>query len=148
MPTVYTTKSFNETPVDQHFGTITVPGKFTLTAALALNDTIKGPKIPKNAVLLGAKLSTIDLDTNGTPLITLTLRATDGTTPKNAFAASTVGQAGGTARMDTAGVFAGFKIPNHNYYLELLVAAAPATGVAAGDLFMFVSYTMDYPDEL
>jgi hypothetical protein len=149
MATVYTLKSFNETAVTNYEGTTTAIGKITVPAAgLVINDTFKGPRLPRFAVLVDAWLHTIDLDTHGTPLVTLTLRATDGSTPKNAFGSSTVGRAGGTARMDTAGVFAGYKIPNHNYYLELLVAAAPATTVVAGDLFMFCSYVMDIPDEL
>lgn len=123
-------------------GSQTLYDRYALAAALALNDVIRSVYIPKGAVLLDALVATPELDT-GVDAITLTLRANDGTTQKNFFAASTVGQAGGVQRADAIPGAINYEVTTEGFYLELLVAAGPGTGATSGTIEFQVTYTMN-----
>lgn len=117
--------------------------RYDLTAALIINDLIRGPYLPKGLVITDASLVCDDLDTHTTPTVTLTLRVTNGTTTKNLFVASTVAQAGGMARADVAagnGLY--YEVPAAGYWLEILAVAAPATGATTGDIDFGLEGTM------
>ena len=144
MLTTYTTALHDEGAATayRNLGSNVLYDRFSLSAAFVINDVVRSVYIPKNAVLLDAGISCDDLDTHNTPLITLTLRVNDGSTQKNFFAASTVAQAGGMQRADVAaGNAVGYEVTSAAFYLELLVAAAPATGATSGDIELFVSYS-------
>jgi len=124
----------------------------TAATVLETNDVIKVFKLPANAKLLYGRLDSEDIDSGTT--LTLTLRATDGTTTKNFIVASTVGQAGGfTDTRDAAGVgvqnaysansAVGYVMPDNeiDWRVEVL-AAAGATGAGADNLRVTVGYTM------
>lgn len=145
MATLITTEHDNGSKTAKNvLGSQTVYDRYDLAAALALNDVIRSVYIPKNAVLLDAMIVVDDLDTDATPLLTLTLRVNDLTTQKDFFVASTVGRAGGTQRASVAaGNALGYEVGNDDFFLELLVAAAPGTGAVTGDIELFVSYTID-----
>lgn len=109
---------------------------FNLSAALVINDTIDFFRIPKGARVNFVEMISDDLDSNGTPLITLNLGLKGGTGTEF-FSASTLGQAGGLARstahpLDMTG----------DDVLRAKVAAAPATGATSGKLSVNVGYTM------
>lgn len=92
------------------------------------NDTRKLFKIPRGVTLVDAFMQVGDMD-SGTALV-LTLRVTDGTITKTLIHQSTVGQAGGIARptkIATSEDAIGYTIPNHNFWLEVLVSTQ-ATG--------------------
>lgn len=120
--------------------------RFNVGTALALNDVIRSVYIPKDAILLDALIACEELDT-GVDAITLTLRANDGTTQKNFFAASTVGQAGGVQRADAIPGAIGYETTTEGFYLELLVAAGPGTGATDVDILFEVEYTMNRINE-
>lgn len=125
-------------------GPVEIYDRFTVSTALAINDVIRSAYIPKFAVILDGKIVTDDLDTNGTPLITLTYRINNGTTQRNFFSASTVGRAGGIQRADagaSATAACGFEVTASGFFLELLVPAAPATGATAVEIRFFCRYT-------
>jgi hypothetical protein len=96
------------------------------TAALALNDVIQSPVLPKGAIVLDVMVVVNDLDSNGAPAITLDVGY--GGDPDYFIAASTVGQAGGVAR--ASALTAEPLVLADNDTIDVLVKAGPATGVA------------------
>ena len=112
-------------------GQLTVnEGKYSLLAALVINDTIGLCKLPAGHVPVDFILDSDDLDTNGTPLITLSAGIVGGDTDAF-FSTNDVAKAGGIARMDA---LAGRRLAptNTERVVGLLVVAAPATGTASG----------------
>lgn len=82
-------------------------GDYTVPTGLAANDVIEMVVLPAGYVPIDAVLVAEDLDSNGSPTVTLDLGLISGTAGAadnartcgtEAFAASTVGQAGGVAR--------------------------------------------------
>lgn len=118
-------------------GVQSVTGKYSLTAALVLNDVIQMVKIPAGHQVVDVILSADDLDTNGTPLISLTVG--DGDDTARFIAASTIGRTGGVARLDQkAGLQ---KVYTAEDTVDVKVSAAPATGAVTGDITCTVKYT-------
>lgn len=140
----YTTDLHDEgqNTAQSKLGEQTVYDRFTVSTALAINDVVRSVYIPKNAILLDALVAVEELDT-GADAITLTLRANDGTTQQNFFAASTVGQAGGIQRADAIPGAVGYQVATEGFFLELLVAAGPGAGATAVDIVFEVKYTMN-----
>lgn len=113
------------------------------TVALVINAVLDMAVLPAECVPVGVEVATDDLDSNGTPLITLDCGLITGrpgddvfanrVCGNEAFAASTVGQAGGVARHAKA---AFLRVPAQpvDRSVGLKVAAAPATAVVAASL--------------
>ena len=110
---------------------------YELGAALALNDVIEMVKVPAGATILDIILHTTDLDTGGSP--TITLDVGDGADPDRFMDGLIIGRTGGRAIVDQAGLL-------HKYTAEdtidVLVQAGPATGATSGSIKMVVYYTM------
>lgn len=117
-------------------GVKAVVGIFTLTAALALNDLILSPIVPKGATVFDVIVAVTDLDTGGSPSITLDVGY--GADPDYFIAASTVGQAGGVARASAA--TAKPLVLDANDTIDVLVKAAPATGATSGTVSITVLF--------
>lgn len=104
-------------------------GVYTVTAgaALVINDVIQMVKVPAGARIISTTLHTSDLDSNGTPLITLSVG--DGSVTNRFINASTKGQTGGTEFIGT-GLTTGLAPYTYTVddTIDVLVAAAPATG--------------------
>lgn len=113
-----------------------VCGVFSLAAALVINDVIQSPVIPKGATILDVTVVTTDLDTNGTPLITLDVGY--GVDPDYFVAASTTGQTGGVIR-PTAATAVPLTLTT-NDTIDVLVKAAPATGATTGTIAISVFF--------
>jgi hypothetical protein len=111
----------------------------TTTSALALNDVIQSPQLPVGAVVVDVLLQTTDLDTNGTPLISLDVGY--GGDVDYFIALSQIGRTAGVAR--AAAVTAAPLTLAANDTIDILVSAAPATGVA-GTLNLVVYYIAPY----
>jgi hypothetical protein len=111
-------------------------GTYTLTAALAINDVIQMVKVPAGAKIVGITLATTDLDTGGSPTITLDV-GDDGDADRF-VAASTIGQAGG-ATNDILFSGYGYAYTAENT-VDVLVKAAPATGATSGTIELAVTY--------
>jgi hypothetical protein len=122
-----------------HLHEHTIVAKYTVAAALVLNDVIQMVKIPAGAKIVDLTLSCTDLDTNGTPAIVLDVG--DGSDTDRFIDGSTIGQAGGIARLDQHG--------GHGYAysaedtIDVLVQVAPATGATSGTITLTVKYTME-----
>lgn len=120
--------------------------KITTTGALTTADVLQFGYLPKYARVVDATIKASDLDTNGSP--TLTLNVGDAGDADRLFAASTVGQAGTAARMSVATGF------GYRYDDETLITGAPAANAAtgvAGTIELLVSFTIEddgvgYPD--
>jgi len=118
--------------------TVTVRGEYEITAALVINDLVELVNLPADHVVTDCIIYADDLDTNGTPLITLGAGKTGGTGVE-LIAANTLAQAGGMARLDTAG---GLQIApaTSEVAYGVKVVAAPATGATTGTIGMQLSY--------
>lgn len=113
-----------------------VSGVYSLAAALALNDVIQSPIIGAGSTVLDVIVVVTDLDTNGTPTITLDVGYGDD--PDYFIAASTVGQAGGVAR--ASAVTAKPLLLTANDTIDVLVKAGPATGATTGTVSITVIF--------
>mgnify|MGYP000279349329 CR=1 FL=1 len=78
-------------------------GKFTVATALSAADTVGLCKLPAGHVPVDFILDSEDLDTNGSPTITLKAGILGGGDDGAFFAADAVGQGGGIKRLDLAG---------------------------------------------
>ncbi len=145
MATTFTTALHDEGAVTAQtkLGSQTLYDRHEIAAALIINDVIRSIHIPKGAVIIDGWITCDDLETSGSSLL-FTLRINDGSTQKNFFASSTVGQAGGLQRADEDAAQApGYEVTASGFYLELLTVAAPDTGATTGTIHLFVSYTMN-----
>lgn len=107
--------------------------EYTTEASLAAGDIIDLGDLPAGYTVMDAAIVTDDLDSNGTPTITLSLGALnagktdlDGTAY---IAASTVGQAGGVARATAAVAYLAGSSARR---MGLKVVAGAATGTGSG----------------
>jgi hypothetical protein len=107
------------------------------TAALTTSDVFEFGLLPRGATIVGGFLEATDLDTGGSP--TLTINIGDAGDADRYFAASTVGQAG-TASTALAVSGLGFTTT-----AETLVTGAPAANAAtgvAGSITLVLLYTV------
>lgn len=119
-------------------GVLCAFAEIACTAAPSTSDTLEFFYLPAGARVIGATLESTDMDTNGTP--TLTLNVGDAADADRLFAASTVGQAG-TASAAVAVTGQGYK-----YTAKTLItgiAANNAATGAAGTLYLSVLYTVE-----
>lgn len=110
----------------------------TCTAAPSTTDTINFFDLPAGARVILAVLESTDMDTNGSP--TLTLNVGDSGDADRIFAASTVGQAG-TLSSAIAVTGSGNKFTTKTRITGVANANA-ATG-AAGTLYLSVFYVVE-----
>lgn len=114
---------------------------FALTTALVINDTIDLFYLPRNSRVVRGFIKSADLDSNGTPLVTLDVG--DAGVTNRFFAASTVGQAGGVdVTMAATGYDATFTART---LVQLLVKAAPATSATTGTIVVMIEYIVEEP---
>jgi hypothetical protein len=110
-----------------------------LTAALTTADTFAFFNLPANARVHAAVLKCTDIDTNGSPAVTINVG--DAGSATRYFSASTVGQAGTVdVTMQAAGRF--YK-PTAKTPIIGTVQASAATGVA-GTLELAIHYVVEY----
>lgn len=107
-------------------------GEFTLTAALALNDTIDMFKIHPRFRVVGGFVKATDLDTNGTPTIVLALG--DAGDDDRYFTALTIGQAGGVSTTMAATGVDYYNNISAPLTITAKVTTAPATGATTGTI--------------
>ncbi len=110
-------------------------GVYTISAALAANDTIDLCILPARHVIVDAILDTDSLDI-GTGI---TLNVGTSTTANLLMSASTVARAGGIARMDQLGGVH-LAASDADTTLRVTVAAAPTTGRTTGTIGLTVFY--------
>lgn len=107
-------------------------------AAAGLNDTINFGYMPAGATIVEARLISDDLDSNGSPLITIDVG--DAGLATRLFSASTCAQAGtADGRCQTAAL--GYQYTAKTIITGLIHAAAAT--FAAGSLTLIILYTVD-----
>lgn len=127
---------------------VAVTETFALTEALEVNDLIEMIELPPGHSIVDCILDVTDLDT-GVAAITLdvgTMAGTVGSTTiaertltANLIAASTVGQAGGIARMSVMGATR-IAPSDSRRSIGVKVAAGPGTGATSGSVTLTVLY--------
>lgn len=125
----------------------TVVGKYAVLVALVINDTIDMCQLPANCFITSIWVNSTDLDTNVAPAILFDVQLKTATTKY--ITGSLVGQAAGSFSWPAVSVAAtggtigqGGLLITAADTLQLLVATAPATGVA-GTIYWAVKYTSD-----
>lgn len=118
---------------------LAVYSKYSITAALVINDVIQMCRVPAGARITNVILKTADLDSGGSPSITLDVGDTGDT--DRLIAAATIGQAGGTssALVSSTGQFYQYTAET---IISVLVHAAPATSATTGDIELLVEYVL------
>lgn len=115
----------------------TVRGTYAIGAALVVNDLIQLVKLPPEHVPVDCIIDADDLDTDATPAIVLS--AGVATAYNNLIATSTIGQAGGMARLDQKGGNRVAPATSETIY-GVKVQTGPATGATTGTIGMTMSY--------
>lgn len=109
---------------------------YSLTAALAAADVVEMIRVPAGAIIYSVLLKVTDLDTNGTPTITLTVG--DGADTDRLVTSSTIGQAGGsTTTLASTGLLYTYTAEDT---IDITVGTGPATGATTGTLELVVQY--------
>lgn len=137
MSTFYSDAAAASVNTRTSLGVNVVIGTYELGAALAANDVIEMVKVPENAIIDEIILEASDLDTGGTPAITLDVG--DGSDTDRFIDGSTVGKNGGVDRL---GASLGYKY-TANDTIDIKVATGPATGATTGTIKLLVQYHMD-----
>lgn len=137
------------TPLGSEAGdVVTELFEYSLAAALVVGDIIELAVLPTYATVVDAILISDDLDTGGSPALTLDVGIMSGevgvldaarTCGNEIFSGSTVGQAGGTARPTLASAFRIAAIEGHRS-IGVKVAAGPTTGTATGKIQLRLFY--------
>jgi len=133
-------KELTQVPARSHIYPTWVVGTASVDTSLDAADIVKGVKVPAGALILDIILKSTDIDTDGTPAVTLHVGDSDDA--DRFFVSSDVGQAGGVARLTADGAVAG------NLYeysaeteINITVAVAAATA-AAGTVQLAVLYVV------
>ena len=116
-------------------------GEYTITAALALNDTIELFDLPLNARIVGGFVKSADFDTGGSPAIVLAVG--DAGDDDRYFAGLTIGQTGGVS---TALAATGVDyVTTAKTRVIAKVTTGPATGATTGTLVVVLHYFVNEP---
>jgi len=109
-------------------------GTYSMSGALSGDDVVQLVQVFKGETVVGVILKVTDLDTDGTPQITLDIGYGGAAAATvNAFAnASDIGQAGGTANAFVPVAFTA------DDTIDVRVDTAPATGATTGTLQMWL----------
>jgi len=116
-------------------------GEYTITAALALNDTIQLFDLPANARIVSGFVKSADFDSNGTP--TIVLAVGDAADDDRYFTGLTIGQTGGVSNaLASTGVD---YVTTAKTRVIAKVTTGPATGATTGTLVVVLEYFVNEP---
>lgn len=115
---------------------IEVYAELALTVAPVINDVYQMIKVPAGARIIGWTLGSDDIDSNGSPAVTLSLG--DGGSTARYVSASTIGQTGAAPVNALLKTGYGY-VYTADDTIDILCAAAPAT-FAAGSIRCSVKY--------
>ena len=115
-------------------------GEYTITAALALNDTIQLFDLPPRARIIGGFLKSDDLDTGGTAI---RLNVGDAGDVDRYFAASAIA---GTGGVDTAMAATGIDyLTPAKTRVFLTVSTGPTGGATTGTVVVRITFNVEEP---
>lgn len=114
-------------------------GIVDFTGTITTADSANVCQLPVGAIVLDATIEADDLDTNGTP--TITLNVGDAGSANRYFAASNVAQAGTAASASAAtGIF--YQVTGTNDTMVRVAVAANAATSAAGQVRVAIRYIL------
>lgn len=117
-------------------------GEYTITAALALNDTIQLFDLPKSARVVGGFIKSDDLDSGGSGLRLDIGEAGD----TDRFLTGTASTPGPVAGVTNAIAFAGVDyVTTKKTRVFATVATGPTTGATTGTLVVVLHYFVEEP---
>lgn len=111
---------------------------YTLSSNPSAADVVQMVPVPKGARIVEVVLGTADLDTNGTP--TITMKVGDGSDDDRFITSSTIGQTGGVTRLN-AQTGTGYEYTADDT-VDITFGAGAAT-FASGDITLSVHYVTD-----
>ena len=139
MATFYTNQALGRGPMHSIGGgsqSVIAYAEYNLTAALALNDVVNMMWVPAGAIITNVRLGGDQLDTGGTP--TLTLDVGDASSATRFVSTSNVAQTGTVG--STAVNFYQYTADTR---IQVKAHAAPATGATSGKIKLEVTYLLD-----
>ena len=116
-------------------------GEYTITAALALNDTIELFDLPPRSRIVSGFVKSDDLDTGGSPAIVLAVG--DAGDDDRYFTGLTIGQAGGVS--DAVAATGLDYVTTAKTRVIAKVTTAPATGATTGKIVVVLNYWNEEP---
>lgn len=141
MATVTATRAASTKPLKDGRGTHVVTSSYSITANPTAADILQMVPIPKGAKIVDVLLTSTDLDTNGTPTITMTVGDTQTTSTANRYiTTSTIGQAGGVARLNNQ--VGSLFVFTTDGTIDITFGVASAT-FASGTITLTVTYVTD-----
>lgn len=116
-------------------------GEYTISAALALNDTIELFDLPPRSRIVSGFVKSADFDTNGTP--TIVLAVGDAGDDDRYFTGLTIGQTGG---VNDAVALTGLDyVTTQKTRVIAKVTTGPATSATTGQLVVVLNYWVEEP---
>jgi hypothetical protein len=148
MATTYTTIPFNSGIFFPADAAAHPQGHQEVARTYGLNDVVQLLRPERGLKLCAAQLGWGQLDSNGAPTATATLRSNNGATQQNimTLSAAQLG-AGGTQGFINVPAAIGYIIPARGYWIEILFTAAPATAAAGALYWMLLFSPFAYGDE-
>jgi hypothetical protein len=141
MATTYSSSAVASTvQAKTELGVNIVKGSYALTGALVVNDVIKMVKVPSGAIIHSIFVGVPDLDSDGTPAVTLSVG--DGDSASRFVLDSTVGQATGVIVGPSVAGGVGYAYTADDT-IDIKVTTAPDTSATTGTITMTVAYTMN-----
>lgn len=132
------TKITTKAPPRAGLGITAVGATFTFPSAPALNDTVKMFTLPKGARVHEMVFASDDLDTGGTP--TISMQVGTGATADKFIVASSIGRTGGLTRLDQKDAL--LEELSADTDVIVRVSAGPATG-ATGTIRLSCIYSLE-----
>jgi hypothetical protein len=132
------------------------PSGADCTRVIALTNPVLGATILDSVILARVKrgvkfvwafMQSSAFDSNGSPLLTVDLQITDGTTTKYLIKGSTTVRSGGLAipsQIPATENGLNYVTPSNSFYLQVVATAAAATFVATGTLIVGFTTTGHY----
>lgn len=126
MATYNSSKITAGAPARANAGETILHGTVTLTAAAANSDIVKFFKAPAGFIVSDVILSSTDIDTNGSPTVTIDVGDADDV--DKLIDGSTIGRAGGIDRMNVTTGMQYTYTADTEVYATILTVATGATG--------------------
>ncbi len=116
-------------------------GEYTITAALALNDTIQLFDLPPRARILGGFIKADDLDSGGTAI---RLSVGDSGSATRYFSSSSAGSVATSVDMTMAATGVDY-LTTAKTRVFMTVSTGPTTGATTGTIVVSISYNVEEP---
>jgi hypothetical protein len=147
--TTYQTTPFNSGIYYQPVNGVQGPAHQEVARIYGNGDIVQLVRPERGLKLTGAKIAMAQLDSNGAPTLTATLRANNGVSQQNIalVTAAQAGAAAGSVVYLNVPSALGWIVPARGWWFELLITAGPATGASGAIYWEFDLTAFCYNDE-